>query len=77
MGAFANLIATDATCNYLGPDEEGKAIDGGSVTIEEATDALVTGRFDLQFQEGELHGTFSVPLCDVAFPSGSPRTCQQ
>jgi hypothetical protein len=77
MGAFAYLVATDATCKRVGTDDEAKALNGGSVTIEEATDSLVTGRFDLQFQKGELHGTFSVPLCDVAFPSGPTRTCQK
>ncbi len=76
MGAFAYLKRTDTTCKYVGTDDEAKALNGGSVTIEAPSDSLVTGRFDLQFQKGELHGTFSVPLCDIAFPSGSTKTCQ-
>lgn len=76
MGAFAHLIATDATCRHVGSDEEAKAR-GGSVTIETATDSLTTGRFDLQFEKGELHGTFSVPLCAVTFPSEPAKDCRR
>lgn len=75
MGVFASLTTTDATCKSVGSDDDAKALEGSSVTITASTDALVTGSFDLKFPNGALRGTFSVPLCDVAYPSGSPRTC--
>ena len=78
MGAFAKLIATVATRTYIGTDDDARAIDGGTVTIETGTDAIVTGRFDLQFQKGELRGTFSVGTTRSlrrarGSPGGRPR----
>ena len=68
----AALVTTDASCAESSPS----SVIGGTVTIIDATDTMITGSFSLAFDSGEaLQGTFAAPVCAAIPPSLQGTAC--